>query len=121
MVQILFQVEEGVEEDGGHWARPKIRQANHVGALRTDHIQHLKKPQGQEDTSKSTTPTSIAGKKTVRPLTHQAAAITKYKKLHWVCGYQIPNGDIKSHHWKVKMKSPTSLFLIFGHFSDFQY
>ena len=45
MVKILFQVEEGVEEDGGHWARPKIRQADHVGALRTDHIQHLKKTQ----------------------------------------------------------------------------
>ena len=63
MVQILFQVEEGVEEDGGHWARPKIRQANHVGALRTDHIQHLKKTQGQ-DTTITTNPTSITGEKT---------------------------------------------------------
>ena len=60
MVQILFQVEEGVEEDGGHWARPKIRQANHVGALRTDHIQHLKKTQGQDASKSNTTnPTSF--------------------------------------------------------------
>ena len=44
---------------------------------------------------------------------HQAAAITKCKELRWVCGCQIPNGDIKSDHLKVKMKSPTSLFLIF--------
>ena len=49
--------------------------------------------------------------------THQAAAIIKCKKLRWVCGYQIPNEDIKSDHWKVKMKSPTSLFWFFNDFS----
>ena len=42
-------------------------------------------------------------------ITHPAAAITKWKKLPSVCGCQILNGDVKCHHWKVKMKSPTSL------------
>ena len=49
----------------------------------------------------------------VRVPSHQAAAITKCKKLRWEWGCQILKEDLKCHHWKVKMKSPTSLFLIF--------
>lgn len=35
------QVEEGVEEDGGHAAAPQVGQADLRSLFRPDHVQHL--------------------------------------------------------------------------------
>ena len=41
VVQILLQVEEGVEEDGRHLAPLQVPQADLVGGGGPDHVQHL--------------------------------------------------------------------------------
>ena len=41
VVQVLLQVEEGVEEDGGHPTGPQVGQTNLGPLLRTNHVEHL--------------------------------------------------------------------------------
>ena len=42
VVEVLFQVEERVEEDWRHAAVPQVGQANLGPLLRPDHVEHLK-------------------------------------------------------------------------------
>ena len=45
-----------------------------------------------------------------RILEKEAEVTTKCKKLNWKCECHILKEGIKCYHWKVRMKSPTSLF-----------
>jgi len=43
VIQILLQIEEGIEEDVSHFATLQIAQGDAVAIRRLDHIQHLVK------------------------------------------------------------------------------
>jgi hypothetical protein len=45
-VQILLQVEEGVEEDGRHLAPLQVTQGDLVGGRGPNHVQHLQNKEG---------------------------------------------------------------------------
>ena len=48
VVEVFLQVEEGVEEDGGHAAPPEVGEGQPGPLARHDHVQHLGNRNGRE-------------------------------------------------------------------------